>query len=96
MSKSTAAQKRLWGRVFENGCVACDLEGDFTFPQIHHWRRYGKRNHMKVFGLCPVHHCAVNAVPGIPNRHLNPIEFAAKYGTDEELYTLCMQQIGEK
>jgi hypothetical protein len=96
MSKNpTAQQKRMWGRVFENGCMACQKECRFSFPQIHHWRPYGYRDHSKIFGLCPAHHSAVCAVPGIPNRHLTPVEFAKKYGTDEELFKLCMEQIGE-
>jgi hypothetical protein len=96
MSKTpTAQQKRMWGMVFSNGCMACQKDGRFSFPEIHHFRLYGYRDHSKVFGLCPIHHKEVCAVPGIPNRHLNPVEFCQKYGTDEELFTLCMEQIGD-
>jgi len=97
MSKPpTAAQKRIWGLVFEVGCMACRQDGNFSFPQIHHVKEYGKRNHGKVFGICPPHHSPVCAVPGVPNRHLNPIEFREKYGTDQELFEKCQKLIGEK
>jgi hypothetical protein len=94
MSKQpTAAQKRKFGKVFEAGCMACLQDGIHSHPQIHHWRQYGNRDHNLIFGLCPTHHNAVSAVPWIKNRHLNPIEFAEKYGTDEELYRKCMELI---
>jgi hypothetical protein len=76
--------------------MACLQDGVFSFPQIHHVKAHGGRNHSKILGLCPIHHLEVCAVPGVPNRHLNPVEFAAKYGTDEELFQKCMQQIGGK
>ncbi len=96
MSKPTEAQKRLWGRIFEAGCVACRKEGKFSFPEIHHWREYGYRDHSKVFGLCPAHHRPGTAVPGVPNRHGQPIEFRERYRTDEELFAENMKRIGEK
>jgi len=94
MSQPTAAQKRLWGSVFQVGCMACRQDGVFSFPEIHHWREYGYRDHSKVLGLCPPHHRPTAAIPGVLNRHGNPIEFAAKYGTDEELHKECMKVIG--
>lgn len=96
MSRPTAAQKRHFGRVFSLGCAACRQEGKFSFPQIHHWREYGYRDHNLVIPICPVHHVATSAVKGIPNRHLNPVEFAAKFGTDKELYEQTMELLGEK
>mgnify|MGYP003527307285 CR=1 FL=1 len=73
--------------------MACLQEGNFSFPEIHHWREYGYRNHSKVYGICPAHHKEVSAVKGIPNRHLNPVEFREKYGTDEELFNQCMEKV---
>jgi len=96
MSKPTAAQKRMWGRVFAAGCMACLQDGIFSFPEIHHVKEYGYRNHNKVYGLCPKHHKEVSAVKGVPNRHLNPIEFRDAYGSDQELFEKCKKEIGEK
>lgn len=93
-NRPTAAQKRMWGKVFENGCMACKQEGNHTHPQIHHWRQYGYRDHNKVFGLCPQHHNMISAVEGVLNRHRDPIEFSAEYGGDEELFNKCMEEIG--
>jgi len=90
MSKPTAANKRLFGKVFEVGCMACRQHGIFSFPEVHHYREYGKRDHSKVFGLCPPHHRPTAAIVGVPNRHGNPVEFAKKYGTDKELFSECM------
>lgn len=93
MSKRpTAAQKRMWGRVFESGCLACRQEGVFSFPEIHHVKELGKRrNHDKVYGLCPSHHKATSMIPGVPNRHGTPKEFIEKYGTDQELFERCQE-----
>jgi hypothetical protein len=37
-----------------------------------------------------------SAVPGVLNRHKNPIEFAARYGSDDELHHLTKKLLGEK
>lgn len=85
-NRPTAAQQRMWNRVFDAGCVACRMNGKFTYPEIHHVKEYGYRNHDKVYGLCPVHHKATSMVKGIPNRHGTPKEFVEKFGTDQELF----------
>lgn len=96
MGRPTAADKRLWQKVFEVGCIPCHIEGVFSFPEIHHVKEYGKRNHQKVYGCCPAHHRPTAAVQGVPNRHGNPIEFEKLYGTDQELYLKCRELILEK
>jgi len=87
----TAAQRKVWGRIAEAGCMAC-LQNDYhTQPEIHHIMELGGyRNHDKVFGLCPPHHKMTSAVPGVPNRHRDKLEFAAEFGTDQELFEECM------
>lgn len=90
----TAAQKRMWGKVFEVGCIACYMDEVFSFPEIHHAKEYGYRNHDKVYGLCPVHHKATSMEPGIPNRHGTPKAFIERYGTDQELFELCQKLRG--
>jgi len=94
MSRPTAAHKRLWNRVFSAGCMACLQDGKFSFPEIHHWREYGYRDHSRVFGLCPGHHRPTAAVQGVPSRHGQPVEFREKFGTDEDLFNKCMERIG--
>lgn len=96
MKKPTAAQKRLWGKIFEIGCMACLKEGKHSFPEIHHAKDYGYNDHSKIYGLCPKHHRPTAGVTGIPNRHGNPKEFADKYGTDKELYAECLIKLGRK
>ena len=93
MSKPTASQKRMWGKVFGIGCMVCRQEGIFSFPEIHHVKDYGRNDNSKVYGLCPAHHRPTAGVTGIPNRHGDPKEFSEKYGTDQELFDECMGEI---
>lgn len=93
----TAAQRRTWNKVAEAGCMSCLQEGHHTQPEIHHVMELGGyRDHNKVFGLCPPHHKMTSAVPGVLNRHRDKLEFAAEYGTDQELFEKCMAIIREK
>jgi hypothetical protein len=93
MSRPTAAQQRLWGKVVALGCMACHKEGVFSFPEIHHVKDYGKNDNSRVYGLCSAHHRPTAAIKGVFNRHGNPIEFAEKYGTDKDLFEYCMKMI---
>jgi hypothetical protein len=94
MKKPTREQLNKWGLVLGLGCMACRKDGKFTFGEIHHSRHeYGNRNHDLIFSLCPVHHRPTSGITGIPNRHGNPKEFSAKYGTDKELFEKCMELI---
>ena len=91
--RQTAAQKRLAAKVCELGCMACRQDGFHTEPSCHHLKEYGNRNHDRIFGLCPAHHQGDQAVTGVPGRHLNPIEFRERYGTDQALFEECMSLI---
>jgi hypothetical protein len=93
MSKPTAKQRRFFSKVVEVGCMACRQESTFSFPEIHHVKDYGRNDNSKVYGLCSIHHRPTAGVTGIPNRHGNPKEFAEKYGTDQELFSECMNLI---
>ena len=96
-NNATVAQRRRMARVAELGCIACRHDGYFGTPaEIHHCKDHGYRNHKKVCSLCPVHHKPTSSIPGILNRHLNPIEFAEKYGTDEELHRKTCALLGEQ
>lgn len=97
MAKPTAKQKRIWNKMAEFGCLPCYLDGNPGTPAtISHAHDHGYRDHDKIFPCCPVHHLEQHAVNGIPNRHKNPKEFAAQYGTDDELVRVAYRLIGEK
>ena len=83
----TAKQLRKWNELVAQGCIACRIDGRGYVPAtIHHCGpTCGKRDHDRVIGLCAEHHLYQFAVEGVPNREKNPIEFAARYGTDDEL-----------
>jgi len=96
MINPTAAQKRRWDRVANLGCLPCRLDGFFGTPAtISHCHDHGNRDHDRVWPGCPVHHLYQEAVDGIPNRHKNPVEFAEKYGTDDELHRITCALLGE-
>jgi hypothetical protein len=97
MSKRpTAAQKRRMTRLSAQGCLACFIDGNPGTPgDIHHLKKYGGRDHSQCYCLCPAHHRATNAIPGIPNRHATPKEFEARYGSDAFLCTLTEKMLGE-
>jgi hypothetical protein len=96
VNKSTAAQKRAFSKAVEFGCLPCYLDGNPGTPAgISHCHEAGYRNHNCFWPSCEAHHLEQHAVPGIPNRHKNPIEFRDKYGTDAELSALCVELILE-
>lgn len=76
--------------------MACRKEGNFSFPEIHHVKNYGKNDNSKIYGLCPAHHRPTAGVTGVLNRHQNTKEFAKEYGTDSELFDECMKLIETK
>ena len=95
--RPTAAQRRRWSMVADLGCLPCLMDGNPGTPAtISHCHDHGYRGHDRVYPACPVHHLATHAVPGIPNRHATPIEFAARYGTDDDLYLKTCQLLGEE
>jgi len=95
-NKATAAQKRMFAKAAEFGCLPCHIDGHEGVPAtIHHAHGYGNRNHDITYPLCVVHHLYQHAVDGIPNREKNPIEFREKFGTDLELYREMLLLLGE-
>lgn len=96
INNATAAQRSRFNRISEWGCIACREDGFFGTPgEIHHCKRHGKRDHNRVALICPVHHKMTAAMPGILNRHRDPIEFAERYGSDDELHELTCRLLGE-
>ena len=86
MSAPTAVERRFMAAAVALGCMACRQEGNETPAEFHHWRRYGYRKNLFGYGLCGPHHRQTAAIKGILNRHGDPKEFAAKYGSDETLF----------
>lgn len=96
MKNPTRAQKRIWAKMIELGCLPCLLDGIHGSPAtISHVHEPGYRQHDLTYPACPIHHLYDHAVQGTPNRHRNPIEFQERYGTDRELCQKAMILIGE-
>jgi hypothetical protein len=96
-NNSTAADRARFSRIASLGCIACWQDGNYGTPgEIHHCKKHGYRDHKRVVCICPTHHKMTSAVPGVLNRHKNPIEFAARYGSDDELHHLTKKLLGEK
>ena len=88
MGKPTAKDKRHFKAVAELGCI-----NDGSPAEIHHSRAglgMGQRDHSKVIPLCPECHRM-----GEFSRHINPLEFEARYGTDAELVDKTNETLGE-
>jgi len=98
--KPTAAEERYQERVKLLGCVACWKDGysyeNASPADFHHYREYGVTDHMKGFGLCDKHHRDTNKVPGVVCRHGNQAQFEERYGTDKELFEMCLTLLGEQ
>lgn len=92
----TAEQRRRWSRICEHGCLACMIDGNPGTPgEIHHCKEHGRRMHSRTVCLCPPHHKPTSAIKGVLNRHLNPIEFRDRYGSDVELHKKTCELLGE-
>lgn len=92
----TANQRKRWDKIAALGCLPCLIDGTEGTPAgISHAHGHGYRQHGKVWASCEIHHLYQHAVDGIPNRHKNPIEFADKYGTDDELCKITSAMLGE-
>lgn len=94
MKAPTAAQKRRFAAIVKIGCMACLQHGYVTTPEIHHTRKYGRRNHDNTIGLCPPHHRPIYA--DVVSRHGSPDEFEKTFGTDEELLEKCNELLGDR
>lgn len=109
MSAHTKAEKEHMSRVAALGCIVCFNAGREYVPcEIDHIldQKNRDRNHMRVIGLCPIHHRT-----GILHRdpsgftgwqrwrevgyHQAPREFTRRYGTKRELLLQVKKLLGE-
>lgn len=78
MKQPTKAQREMWGRLAEYGCVVCAC----SMPEIHHalTGAGGRKNHDKVLPLCFNHHRGPQGIHTIGRK-----AWARIYGTEQEL-----------
>ncbi len=85
----TRAEKLLWSRLANLGCIACRIDGRInTIVSIHHIDGSTKPGaHSNVLPLCAEHH--QTGGEGAPAIHPWKRRFEAKYGTQEALRDMC-------
>lgn len=92
--QATKAEIARWEVIKQIGCLACRLEGWYTYPEIHHLVWFGKRRgHTFTVGLCCHHHHShpigtdsrkdCEKVYG-PSLASNPRAFRARYAKDDD------------
>ena len=91
---ATAAQRRVWDRLTELGCIVC---GSHVAVTRHHCGTGagGRKNHDFVIPLCHYHH---QGEMGIDRREYGAtekvIDWEATFGTEKELHAKAMNLIG--
>jgi hypothetical protein len=78
------------------GCIACNMQGRYAEPDIHHLVSLGPRNHQRTIPLCPAHHRGVfhdEAVHG-PSLANGSKPFREYFGTDEFLLAKVNLELG--
>ena len=74
------AEKKHYDKVARLGCSLCRHLGYGETPcEIHHIRRFGKRENAEIIGLCPEHHRGNTGVHGLGRKG-----FESRYGIDEQ------------
>lgn len=84
----TPAEKLLWDRLAQLGCVACLKDGQFNpHVSIHHVDGRTKPGcHLLVLALCAPHHQHDDTDPaGRIGVHPNKARFEARYGSQADL-----------
>lgn len=84
----TPAEKLMWDRLAQLGCVACLKDGQFNpHVSIHHVDGRTKPGcHQLVLALCAQHHQHDDTDPaGRIGVHPNKARFEARYGSQAEL-----------
>lgn len=73
-------------QIVRHGCVACKMEGDKCFTEIHHLLVGGRRvGHRFTIGLCDHHHRTGQQPERGPSLAKGSKPFHDRYGTDQYL-----------
>lgn len=93
----TKAEKTYWSKLSEIvGCCACRVDGVLNhYVSIHHVDGRTKPGcHMNVLPLCSEHH--QTGGKEAPSIHPWKARFIRKYGTQEELMSMCRNIVYEQ
>ncbi len=94
-------EKEFMDKMCEIGCIVC-LNLDYETPEVTPHHMEGKTRpgaHYKIIPLCSNHH----QVPDIkgrwvsrhgPGKNTGKALFEEEYGTEEELYSQCLEILG--
>lgn len=85
-SNPTKAQKAMWTKLAETGCIACRQDGIYNpHVSIHHLDGRTKPTaHDEVIAICGPHHQQDDST-GVWAVHPNKARFEAEYGSQYEL-----------
>lgn len=91
----TSAEKLVWSKLAEMGCIACMKDGFYNpHVSIHHVDGRTKPGcHMLVLPLCGPHHQDDGS--GALAVHPWKARFERRYGNQMDLVAECMKLIGE-
>lgn len=95
----TAAEKVLWSKLAEMGCIACMKDGRYNpHVSIHHVDGRTKPGcHRLVLALCSGHHQdGTGEDKSLIAVHPWKAQFELIYGSQMDLVAECMKLIGEK
>ena len=94
----TVAERQRMDAIAAIGCIACKHDGiDNPHVSLHHIDGRTKPGaHLLVLPLCAPHHQQDDTDPlQRPSVHGRKATFTARYGTEMELHTKCLELIGE-
>jgi hypothetical protein len=82
-------KERRFRRIREIGCLACQVYGEWSPPEVHHLNLGGLAGHKRrgdefTIGLCRYHHRGVGSGYG-PSLSVSPLAFRVIFGKDDEL-----------
>jgi len=95
VSQPTKAEKELWSKIAEHGCIACKKDGYYNpVISIHHIDGRTKTGaHRKVLSLCAGHHQDRTGIPGLVAVHPWKKQFEQRYGNQYDLLAEIMSEI---
>lgn len=95
MSNPTKAERELWTKIADYGCIACRKDGNYNpVVSLHHISGRTKPGaHRLVLPLCANHH--QTGGKEAPAVHPWKARFEAKYGKQLDLLAEIMEQIDD-